>query len=262
MSGSTPCENCHAGCCRAFVVPLSGTDVLRLEQTGLQFWDFAVRWADPDGQIAHRYAPHLFFEDTGDEPFVLGLMHEQSGVHPGTTRCRYLLESTPTAEAPLGRAACSLYDKRPAACRAFPMRMDASRELVQLEPLHAMGRPSDPQPAYRLCPRSWQPHEVDVVETPGQLAAADAEMQFFHKVAALWNRNRGPWEAFPTFLHLVYAGRVVQGETARPNSNEPASGVADESSTDMAERPISVPFPRVSDPKPTATPLPPHRRAA
>ena len=243
MADATPCDSCHAGCCRAFVVPITGADALRLQRTGHDFWAFAVRWSDPDGAIAGRVAPHLYFADTGDEPFVLGLMHNESAVHPGTSRCRFLLESPPTPDAPLGRGVCSLYGSRPSACRVFPTKFDAARELVQLEPVPPSGRPSDPQPAYSLCPRPWQTHEIDVVEQPGVLAAAESEMDFFTKVATLWNRTRGPWEAFPTFLQLVYAGRVVVSNESRPLP----SGGSETSDEPPATIPFRRPSPQPSD---------------
>ena len=60
----SPCEDCHAGCCRSFAVPVSGADIMRIENgLGLSFWDFVCRWEDPDGRIALNYAPHFFFED-------------------------------------------------------------------------------------------------------------------------------------------------------------------------------------------------------
>ena len=205
---SSPCENCHAGCCRAFVVPITGSDVLRIEKTGLTFWDFAVRWSDPDGQIARRLAPQLYFADAGDEPFVLGLMHTASETLPGSGRCRFLRETTPTEDTPLGRGECGLYEHRPATCRVFPAKFDSGRELVQLEPIAQNGRPADPHPAYSMCPREWTARDLDAVETPAAIATAEHEMTFFHKVAALWNRRRGDWVDFPPFLRLVYGARL------------------------------------------------------
>src|SRR5688572_7889481 len=98
------CQTCHAGCCRSFAVPITGADVLRIErQVGLNFWEFACRWADPEGKIARRYAPHFHFEDEPRTPFVLCLRHEASAFHKSTTKCRFLVESQPSREAPLGQ---------------------------------------------------------------------------------------------------------------------------------------------------------------
>ena len=60
----SPCEDCHAGCCRSFAVLVSDADIMRIELgQGLSFGDFVCRWEDPGGRIALNYAPHFFFED-------------------------------------------------------------------------------------------------------------------------------------------------------------------------------------------------------
>ena len=241
----TPCDSCHAGCCRAFVVPITGTDVLRLERTGLDFWDFAVRWSDPDGSIAQRHAPQLHFADTGDEPFVLGLMHTPSATLPGSTCCRFLREAAPTPDAPLGTAACSLYEDRPRTCRVFPMKFNQTRELVQLEHVPPHGRSSDDHLAYKLCPRDWTVDEVDAIEMPATIATAEHEMQLFHKIAGVWNRRRGEWTAFPDFLRQVYNSLV---RVAEPPADHPA--------TVPFHRPVAVATTR------TATEAAADRRAA
>ena len=251
---SSPCDTCHAGCCRAFVVPLTGSDVLRLERTGLDFWDFAVRWSDPNGEIARRHAPHLFFADTGEEPFVLGLMQSESETLPGSTRCRFLRESRPTADAPLGQAACSLYGSRPATCRVYPMRFESDRELVQLEMVPPHGRSGDDHPAYTLCPRPWSVDDVDAVEMPATIAAAEHEMRLFHKIVAVWNRRPGEWTAFPDFLRQVYASLV-----------RPAQPLAAAAPVAAADAPTqTIPFRRPERPvveTPTAAVQSPRRAA-
>ena len=213
---------------------MTGADALRIERSGRDFWSFAARWSDPDGSIAGRYAPHLFFADTGQEPFVLGLLHNESSLHAGTTKCSFLGETPPTEDAPLGVGRCALYEGRPAACRVFPSKLDATRELVQLEPLPTRGQIDDPNPIYSLCPTDWKPEHIDPIETPGVIAAAEIEMEFFHKIARMWNRVAGPWEAFPKFLRLVYAGRVRVVEPV-------ADPVVDES-----DELVSVPFRRAA----------------
>jgi hypothetical protein len=63
MPGSM-CESCHAGCCRAFAVPITGADILRIEgRLGLDFREFACRWSGPDGAISRNAAPQFVFDD-------------------------------------------------------------------------------------------------------------------------------------------------------------------------------------------------------
>ena len=221
--GGSPCESCHAGCCRSFAVPVTGADVLRIERDlSVPFWTAACRWADPDGTIARRHAPHLRFRDEPETPFVLCLTHEPSRFLPGSTKCRFLTEGQPDAANPLGQARCGIYATRPMACRAFPTKLHRGGELAVLYDVPARGRDGD-HPAYDLCPRPWRPEDVDAIDAPRDLAAAKYEMDFFRSVAAVWNRTPRPAEIFPDFLRVVYGGRVVREET-RP-ATVPLPGV-------------------------------------
>src|SRR5436309_1350773 len=127
------CANCHAGCCRSYVVPVHGADVLRImSQRKLSFWDFVCRWADPDGAIALKYAPHFHFRDQPDVPYVISLIQEYSSQFPGTARCKFLDEGAQSGEHPLGTAKCGIYEDRPSACRVFPTKFDSTGELAVL----------------------------------------------------------------------------------------------------------------------------------
>ncbi len=206
----SPCTSCHAGCCRSYAIPLSGADVIRIERgLGLSFWEFACRWADPDGRIAGRYAPHLHFADEPQTPFVLCLLQRASDVFRGSTKCRFLMECPPDEAHPLGTARCGIYAHRPAACRVFPTKFADGSDVAEILEVPNMGR-TEEHPAYSLCPRQWETADIDPLQAPQDLAVARFEMQFFHQVAALWNRTPGPWSLFPEFLHQVYARRVIK----------------------------------------------------
>lgn len=203
----TPCAECHAGCCRAFAVPITGADILRLERAGHDFWEFVCRWQDDEGQISRNYAPQIHFADEPQTPFVLCLLQNESKSYPGTGKCRFLGESQELAASGRPISACTVYNERPAACRAFPFRFDEARETVQLQPTYdpPAARRHD---AYKLCPRPWSASDVDGLDAAQSLAVAEYEMTFFKKVVALWNRAPGPWDALPKFLRLVYQSRV------------------------------------------------------
>ena len=222
-TGGTPCEGCHGGCCRSFAVPVTGADVFRLtEATGRDFWEVACRWPDPDGKIGRRYAPALHFADDPGEPTVLCLTHEASDTLPGSTRCRFLVETGPTAEHPRGLGRCGVYGDRPAACRSFPTRFAADGRLAVVHDVPARGRSGD-HPAYDLCPRPWTAEDVDPLAAPPQLAAAKWEMEFFRQVAAAWNRTPRPAALLPEFLAAVYAGRVADRTSEAPNGRRRAA---------------------------------------
>ena len=203
------CEGCHAGCCRSFAVPLSGADILRIEQArSANFWDFACRWEDRAGIIAGRYAPHFHFDDEPATPFAICLKHADSTTHPGSTRCQFLEEQSATTAQPRGRAHCGAYSHRPAACRSFPTTLHSSGQLVVIEPVPTTRRQGHSE-AYALCPRPWTPDDIDPVQALQDLIIARFEMQFFHVVADRWNQQPGAWSDFPEFIRIVYQHRVV-----------------------------------------------------
>jgi Fe-S-cluster containining protein len=224
------CESCHAGCCRAYAVPITGADVIRLARaTGLTFWDFACRWEDRDGIISGDYAPQLYFADEPLTPFALCLLHEPSRHAPATTKWRFLQETPASPEQPLGGGRCGVYADRPSACRVFPLKLAVDSPLTILADVPPHGRPDDGHELYRLCPRPWQPSDVDPLTAPADLAVARSEMAFFKQVAVLWNERLGSWLKFPEFLRLVYANRVV-----RQTKPVEQGGSAD---------PVTLPFP-------------------
>ncbi|MBW3543418.1 MAG: YkgJ family cysteine cluster protein [Planctomycetes bacterium] len=207
----TPCHDCHAGCCRSFAVPLTGADILRIERDlRLDFWQFVCRWADPEGRIARTSAPHFQFPDEPQTPFVICLMHAESEFLTGSTRCRFLREGAPDEAHPLGVARCGIYAHRPAACRCFPLRSDPAGELVILDERPREGARQG-HAAYELCPRPWEPSDVDPLSAPQDLAIARYEMAFFRRIAEVWNHSPRSWHIFPEFLRLIYANRVIAG---------------------------------------------------
>ncbi len=219
----SPCDSCHSGCCRAFAIPVTGADIFRIEKgLKLNFWDFVCRWADPDGTIARNNAPHFFFSDEPQTPFVICTTHLPSAYHEGTTKCRFLVECEPDKEDPIGVSKCGIYNFRPASCHAFPMKMDDSGELTILYQVPKHGRP-DENPLYDLCPREWEVEDIDPIEAPQQLAITHYEINFFTQVAQLWNRNPREWDLFPEFLQVVYNHRVIKQEP--PNSDDDAETI-------------------------------------
>ena len=207
----SPCESCHAGCCRAFAVPVTGADILRIErQLQLGFGDFVCRWADPDGNIARNYAPQFHFADEPETPFVICLRHTASEFFPRTTKCRFLLEGEPDAENPLGQARCGIHAARPGACRVFPTKLNETGELAVIYDVPENGRPAEPAATYSLCPRPWEPTDIDTLTGIQDLVVARYEMGFFKQLANLWNRKPREWSLFPEFLRLVYESRVLK----------------------------------------------------
>ncbi len=214
------CDSCHAGCCRSFAVPLSGADIVRItSDCQLSFWDFVCRWEDRNGEIAQKYAPHFYFDDEPETPFVICLIHNESQTWPGTRKCIFLEESPATAEHPLGTAGCGIYGSRPAACRAYPTKLNPTSDLVIIHDVPPRGRPST-DPVYTLCPRAWEPEDFDTIQSLQDLIVAEFEMQFFNRVAAVWNRKPGAFAAFPDYLRGIYSQRVRKDSEADERHQE------------------------------------------
>jgi len=139
-----------------------------------------------------------------------------------TTKCRFLVECAPDEESPLGQARCGIYNARPGACRAFPTRLNETGELAIIHEVPSNGR-SGEDPAYDLCPRQWEPDDFDHLQTIQSLVVAKHEINFFHQLADLWNRNPRAWDVFPDFLHYVYGSRVQGESAAKALDAEPAT---------------------------------------
>ncbi|MFN0198182.1 MAG: YkgJ family cysteine cluster protein [Planctomycetaceae bacterium] len=208
------CEGCHSGCCRAFAVPLTGADIIRLEsRTEMTFWDFGCRWVDHDHRIAQQQAPHFYFPDEPATPFVICLKHEASSLHPGVTRCGFLKEFPADADRPLGSAHCGVYDHRPQTCRTFPAQLNETSELAVLYDIPNSARDGG-HPQYSLCPRPWSKGDIDPIQHVQDLIVSQFEMKFFRKLAEAWNRNPQEWMVFPEFIRDVYARRVLDRQTS------------------------------------------------
>jgi len=223
------CEGCHSGCCRAFAVPLTGADILRIvNQKGLSFWDFACRWPDPDGIVSRNHAPQVYFDDKPGEPFVICLKHDPSDLFPRSTRCHFLVEDPADPAHPLGTAHCGIYNERPSACRVFPTRLSSQGDLAIIYDAPTNGR-GNTEPAYQLCPRPWTTADVDPVQQVQDLVVLRFEIEFYQKLTTAWNAEPGDWHSFPDFLIEVYQKRVLESPQSvadlLPIARHPAVGL-------------------------------------
>jgi Fe-S-cluster containining protein len=199
----SPCTGCHAGCCRGSALPLTGRDIFRIvTELRVPFSRFVRRWADPSCVLARGIAPHFFFDDDRQTPYVIGLRHTESRMFPGTRKCVFLEESPADGNASRPTGRCSIYERRPVGCRVFPSRLDEAG---------AWGTRAPPEPAderlheaYRLCSRTWSVFDFDLEGALNDLRACRSEMELFHAIAHCWNAQPGPWPFFPDFLELIY----------------------------------------------------------
>lgn len=225
------CDSCHAGCCRTFAVPVTGADIVAIKRRlNLPYEEFIRRVPDHSGRLANGAVPHFAFDDTPAMPYVICLSQVPSLFHAQSNKCRFLIECAPDEEFPLGRARCGAYGVRPSACRVFPTKFNATGDLAVVVDIPERLR-QNPNPAYTLCPRPWQPEDVDPIQAVQDLAVIKYELAFFWQVAESWNRSPKSWSAFPHFLEIVYSKRVTR--------EQPAPTVE-------ADQPATLDFPKAS----------------
>lgn len=207
---ATPCGTCHAGCCRAHVVPLTGGDIFRIvTQLKVPFRRFVRRWADPLCAISRGVAPHFFFNDDRRTPYVIGLVQTESEAFPGTRKCGFLDETEAGHAAPRGTGRCSIYEHRPLACRIFPSNVGEAGDLGVLAVQQPPAEPS--HAVYELCPHPWSISDHDPIAALQSLRDCADEMELFHAIAHRWNDEPGPWPLFPDYLELIFT--ALAGET-------------------------------------------------
>ncbi len=207
-ANDSPCTGCHSGCCRAFIVPLTGYDMIRImTNLELPFWEFVCRYADESGEIAKGIAPHFHFDDDPETPFTIGLLQDASTHFPETQKCQFLKEHEKNDEHPLGVANCSIYEDRPMACRLFPARLDEQNEIGIVN-IPKFGRAGS-NPAYQLCPRDWTTEDIDAEVARRDIGNTATEMQQMHLLAERWNASPRSWLLFPDVIQMVF-GNAAQ----------------------------------------------------
>jgi Fe-S-cluster containining protein len=109
MSGSgaaSPCATCHEGCCRDYLVTVSGLDVYRISVgLGLHPDQFAV-------PTSYGNPPDGFRVDTTEQTYRLSLDKHRSG--PSAGWCTFWMPFDG------GRGRCGIYALRPGVCRTYP----------------------------------------------------------------------------------------------------------------------------------------------
>ncbi len=157
-----PLPSCHAGCCRSFVVPLTGQDIRRLAAaSGRPLWDFACRWDDEDSALPEEFAPRLTFPTRPADVCPRRQTLAERGF-PGHGPLRVSDGNRDETSPPTGATPrCPLH--RP---MFHPLGTTGSVPTVSAEvgaggnheqrelPQH--GRATS-ESAYKLCPRDWTP---------------------------------------------------------------------------------------------------------
>jgi Fe-S-cluster containining protein len=157
-----PCESCIGECCRHYFVNLNGHDVRRISAaTGLPPADFVNL-----GQEATA-TPVGFRLDATRTTFNLVLAKRQDA--DGRQACAFL------DIGPEGAGRCSVYASRPAACRAFPARLNGDTVIFRDD---------------AICPQdSWTGTDPDLRAWRDVLLRSRMEWGVYAAVIGRWNER-------------------------------------------------------------------------
>lgn len=210
------CKNCHAGCCRLFLINVTGADILRIKQRlGLppkefvHFEEFPAQKADGENMRSI-----LRFKDKDPETvFVPVLRKVESDLIPETKKCLFLQEwriETPEENRTNVVSRCGVYDIRPHVCQAWPIKLDENEFLPACGSVIDSKKFDDLPDAYKRCSREFSADDFGpTLESSVKAKLYEQyEMGFDAKVAEKWNQNPGTMEEYEAFLEDVYKNRI------------------------------------------------------
>ncbi len=216
------CKTCSGGCCRAFRVPITGFDILRIMRTIDidPFFFCGVQEVKPEKlEKLLGKEPVFIFTDSGEPRYYeIFLKLILSKYYDLNHKCIFLHEwdaqeyGSAELEGIIGR--CGIYDCRPLACRIYPSKLDDEGNLVMNNPYSEYTNPENKRWAnlpYGLCPRPVQKedyiHLTD--EYIKNLTHQKFEMKFFLDLSKKWNENPDISDNFINFLEKNYSDRLL-----------------------------------------------------
>ncbi len=216
------CKACAGGCCRAFNIPISGYDILKVMRTidiDPYFFCGVKEVTGENLEKALGKDPLFLFTDSGEPRYYeIFLKRISSRYFKNTHKCIFLQEwdakeyDSQELEGIIGR--CGIYDCRPLACRNYPAKIDKNKQLFMYDPYYEHTDPENEcwkqRNPYGLCPRPIKKEDFrgGVNEYIKNLVHADYEFNFFMKVAGKWNQNPDISDKFVDFLAGEYQDRL------------------------------------------------------
>lgn len=155
---SIPCERCDARCCRTYIVPLNGADILRLSkslETSITDWCSL----EPISEPIEEYS-YFSIRLTGDERYVACLKRENDS-------CMFLQRSNL-------RTACGIHEARPGMCRSYPITFSSGKAE------HTDGC---------ICPERWLLDSADEALFSDLYIRYNADFADYKELTDLWNRS-------------------------------------------------------------------------
>lgn len=215
------CKNCHGGCCRRYLPPLWGSDIIRISEAlkvDMFFFITVVKEKNPEAMFGKE--PIFNFTDAGQEMyFQIFLKSILSKYYPDVTKCMFLQEwsaevqQSETLTGIVGR--CGIYDIRPINCRTWPAEYNPKEQKVMInDPYYNLANRDDrasDSPGYDICYKPLTKEEYEKYEEQYHKDAIlnHFERQFFIEISQKWNRNPDISENFYKFLLKEYRNRLI-----------------------------------------------------
>ncbi len=217
------CKECNSGCCRRFLVYLSGSDIIRISETlqmdlGVFVDAIPVPESKVEMHIKNR-APMFLFKEAGNKQyFVLALKSTESNLYPDASKCLFLLEfdaqQLSNGKIPHKLSRCGIHACRPYTCRTFPAMYYPKEVAVKIkDPFLLMenehGKYSGQEP-YKLCSRPLS-REDFCKFSEGYVKDTvldNYENEFFLQVAEKWNKTPGLSDNLYDFIVKEYQNRI------------------------------------------------------
>ncbi len=215
------CKSCAGGCCRAFNVPITGFDILRIMRTLDMDPFFFCGVAEISGEKLEKGLgkdPLFLFTDSGEAKYYeIFLKRVFSKYFETSYKCIFLQEwdakeyGSAELEGIVGR--CGIYDIRPLTCRNYPAKIDKDRKLYMYDPYYEHTNPENKRWSslpYGLCQRPLKKEDfrAGVDEYIKNLVHADYELDFFLKLSEKWNKNPDVSDNFIELLEREYLDRL------------------------------------------------------
>ena len=218
------CKTCAGGCCRAFRVPVTGFDILRICRTiDIDPYFFCGIEEITGERLEQRLGkdPLFLFTDKGEPRyFEIYMKFDESRYFKYHTKCMFLQEwdakeyNSQEIEGIIAR--CGIYDCRPMACRTYPSKIDKDWKLSMANPYFEHTNPENERwkhLPYGLCPRPVEKEDFRCWENEyvKNLLHANYEAEFFVELSKKWNQNPDISDNFLAFLEIAYVDRLPLG---------------------------------------------------
>jgi|GEM_PF-2404997 len=155
---SMPCDRCDARCCRTYLVPLNGADIIRLSKyLATPIGEWCVM--EPIRGAISEYA-YFSIRLTGEERYIPCLKREDDS-------CIFFQRSSP-------RAACGIHEARPGMCRSYPITFSSGKAE------HTDGC---------ICQERWELEPDDELAFSELYMRYNADFADYKELTDLWERT-------------------------------------------------------------------------